>query len=51
MFVCMFIYVSILLKVMMLEIVQHVQEFLHKHDLPPVSLHEEMVRTFEDYTR
>ena len=27
----------------MLEIAQHVQAFLHKHDRPPISLHEEMV--------
>ena len=27
----------------MLEIVQHVQAFLHKHERPPVSLYEEMV--------
>ena len=27
----------------MLEIAQHVQAFLHSHDRPPVSLHEEMV--------
>lgn len=28
---------------MMLEIAQHVMSFLHKHDRPPVSLHQEMV--------
>ena len=28
----------------MLEIAQHVQAFLHSHDRPPVSLHEEMIR-------
>ena len=27
----------------MLELAQHIQVFLHKHDRPPVSLHEEMV--------
>ena len=27
----------------MLELAQHVQAFLHKHDRPPVSLYEEMV--------
>ena len=27
----------------MLEIAQHVMSFLHKHDRPPISLHEEMV--------
>ena len=27
----------------MLEIAQHIQAFLHKHDRPPISLHEEMV--------
>ena len=31
-------------QVMMLEIAQHVQAFLHSHDHPPISLHEEMVR-------
>ena len=28
----------------MLEIAQHVQAFLHSHDRPPISLHEEMVQ-------
>jgi translation initiation factor 2-alpha kinase 4 len=28
---------------MMLELAQHIQVFLHKHDRPPVSLYEEMV--------
>ena len=27
----------------MLELAQHIQVFLHKHDRPPVSLYEEMV--------
>lgn len=27
----------------MLEIAQHVMAFLHKHDRPPISLHQEMV--------
>ena len=27
----------------MLDIAQHVMTFLHKHDRPPVSLHQEMV--------
>ena len=27
----------------MLELAQHIQAFLHKHDRPPVSLHEEMM--------
>lgn len=28
----------------MLELAQHIQVFLHKHDRPPVSLYEEMVQ-------
>ena len=28
---------------MMLELAQHIQAYLHKHDRPPVSLYEEMV--------
>jgi translation initiation factor 2-alpha kinase 4 len=35
----------------MLEIAQHVQSFLHKHDRPPVSLHEEMVKRREKEAR
>ena len=35
--------VCLLFQVMMLEIAQHIQAFLHKHDRPPISLHEEMV--------
>ena len=30
-------------QVMMLELAQHIQAFLHKHDRPPVSLYEEMM--------
>ena len=30
-------------QVMMLDVAQHVMSFLHKHDRPPVSLHQEMV--------
>lgn len=29
---------------MMLDVAQHVQSFLHKHDRPHISLHEEMLR-------
>ena len=29
---------------MMLELAQHIQVFLYKHDRPPVSLYEEMVK-------
>ena len=32
----------------MLELAQHVMSFLHKHDRPPVSLHQEMVRRQEE---
>ena len=28
---------------MMLELAQHIQAFLHKHNWPPVSLYEEMM--------
>ena len=28
----------------MLELAQHIQAFLHKHDRPPVSLYEEMLQ-------
>ena len=37
-----------LVQVMMLEIAQHVMAFLHKHDRPPVSLHQEMVKRQEE---
>ena len=36
------------LQVMMLEIAQHVMTYLHKHDRPAVSLHQEMVMRQEE---